>query len=206
MNEDIVNLVEERIKNCEDTKQVAESRIISLRKQIEEAERDLFKAHNIKACLEGALKNLKDAQDREEDITAIRPVKEEEKPADYLGPLKKEEPSAMEKIIDDTEKEQKQDLTDDEILEQNKKALKDMAKGKLTPEERTKAALGDADRLIKSEEKREEQRKKGWKLCEKCNSNRVAPWNKKQICSECQNSSEGKRPYKRRKKEEDLPF
>ena len=62
----------------------------------------------------------------------------------------------------------------------------------LTPEERTKVALDDADNLIEREKKRQKQKKKGWKLCTKCNKNRVAPWNKKQICSPCQLAKKSK--------------
>lgn len=95
-----------------------------------------------------------------------------------LKELKTEEASAMEKIADDIEKEFKEEG--------------------LTDEEKTKKALDDADDLIAREKEREKQKKKGWKLCTKCNSNRVAPWNKKKICSTCQGSSEGKRPYRRK--------
>lgn len=95
-----------------------------------------------------------------------------------LEEIETEEPSAMEKIADEIEEEIKED--------------------KLTPEQRTKKALSDADDVIAREKKREEQKKKGWELCIKCNRNRVAPWNKKQICSPCQRP-EGKRPYIRKK-------
>lgn len=202
MSENIIKSVEEKIKNCEETKLVAESRIVSLRKQIEEAERDLFRANNVKACLEGALKNLIEAWDRDADIAAIRPVKDEEMPADYLGPLKPAEEkigetgekmeeaepgepltgekSAMEKIGDDIEEEMKED--------------------ERTDEQKTKDALADADRLIEKEKLRQEQAKKGWPLCTVCNSNRTSPVNKKGICTECQLERKTDRPYKRRKK------
>lgn len=205
MSKELIELVEEKIKNCEDTKLVANSRIISLKKQIEEAERDLFRANNVQASLKGALTNLIDARDRDADIAAIRPIPEEEKPADYLGSLdpaaqkaaieaeaikeekkhpylkdRKEEPSAMSKIGADIEEEIKED--------------------ELTDEEKTKRALDDADQLIEREKKREEQKKKGWKLCSKCNSNRISPANKKGICTPCQLKRKTDRPYGKRKK------
>ena len=96
-----------------------------------------------------------------------------------LEELEAGEPSAMEKIGDDIEQEMKED--------------------KLTDEEKTKKALDDADDLIVREKKREEQRKKGWKLCTECNSNRVAPWNEKGTCSRCQNKRKTNRPYTRNK-------
>ena len=98
-----------------------------------------------------------------------------------LEELETEKPTAMEKIIDDTKEE--------------------MEKAKLTPEERTKKALSEADLLIAREKLRQEQKKKGWELCIKCNSNRVAPWNKKKICSPCQNEKKTNRPYSSRSKE-----
>jgi hypothetical protein len=95
-----------------------------------------------------------------------------------LKELEAEEPSAMEKIIDDTEKEQEED--------------------NLTDEEKVEKQIDEADQLIEREKKREKQRKKGWKLCTVCNSNRVTPWNKKKICSTCQTKRSTTRPYKRR--------
>ena len=91
-----------------------------------------------------------------------------------LKELETEEPSAMEKIIDETEEE----LTDDKKVEKQ---------------------IDEADQLIEREKKREKQKKKGWKLCTVCNSNRVAPWNKKKICSPCQNKKKTTRPYSRSK-------
>jgi len=98
-----------------------------------------------------------------------------------LEEIEKEEPSAMETIADEIEGEIEED--------------------KLTPEQRTKKALKDADDIIARERKREEQKKKGWELCTQCNSNRVAPHNKKGICSECQNKKKTDRPYSSRSKE-----
>jgi len=94
-----------------------------------------------------------------------------------LEELEDGEPSAMSKIGDDIEEEMEEELT---------------------PEQKTKKAMEDANGLIEREKKREEQRKKGWKLCTKCNSNRVAPWNESKICSACQNERKTTRPYARK--------
>jgi len=83
-----------------------------------------------------------------------------------LEELEDGEASAMSKIADDIEKEQEEE--------------------ELTDEEKVQGTMDEADELIEREKKREEQKKKGWKLCVECNSNRVAPWNKKKICSVCQ--------------------
>ena len=91
-----------------------------------------------------------------------------------LKQLETEEPSAMEKIIDETEEE----MTDDEKLDKQ---------------------IDKADQLIEREEKREEQKKKGWKLCGECNSNRISPANKKGICTPCQKKRKTTRPYIRHK-------
>lgn len=108
MNEDLIKLVEEKIKNCEDTKEAAEMLIAGHKLHIKEAERDLFKAKNVQVCLEGALKNLKDAQDREEDIATIRPIQDEETPADYLGPLKLAEKQG--ELIEEEREKKNKDL------------------------------------------------------------------------------------------------
>lgn len=142
----------------------------------------------------------------------IKSVLEPDEKKHSLLKNREEEPSAMEKIADQVEAEieeenltegksikLKDDLSDDEMMKENKKALEKIeAKRELTPEERTKAALEDADRLIEREKKKQEQKKKGWRLCSKCNKNRIAPHNKKGICTECQHSSEGKRKYEKR--------
>lgn len=69
----------------------------------------------------------------------------------------------------------------------------------LTDEEKVEKQIDEADQLIEREKGRQEQKKKGWKLCTKCNSNRVAPWNKKKICSPCQSKRKTTRPYARHK-------
>lgn len=38
-----------------------------------------------------------------------------------------------------------------------------------------------------------EDKKKDWELCSKCEVNKVAPWNKKGICSPCQQAKKSKR-------------
>lgn len=96
-----------------------------------------------------------------------------------LEELEAGEPSAISKIAEEIEEEIKED--------------------ELTPEQRTKKSLDDADELIEREKLRKEQKDKGWALCTECNSNRVAPWNKKKICSECQNKRKTDRPYSRSK-------
>lgn len=96
--------------------------------------------------------------------------------ADLTG--KKEEPGAMSKIGDAVE----------EAIEEEEMTLK----------EKTKKVLDDADALIEREKKRQEQAKKGWKLCSKCNSNRISPANKKGICTPCQIKRKINRPYVRK--------
>lgn len=139
---------------------------------------------------------------------------EEKKPADYLGSLpteeeqaaideeairekkqhpllkdRKEEPSAMSKIADDIEEEQKEekqgskitlpdDLTDAEILKKNK------------------AALARADKSLKAA--KEQIGRETWRACTECKKNKIAPWNKKGICAECQAKRKTNRPYTKR--------
>jgi hypothetical protein len=136
-----------------------------------------------------------------------QPDEDEEKPADYLGssppaeakaaveaeaereskkhPLlkdRKEEPSAMEKIADKIDEEKKEDLTEAEILKKNKAALK-----------HAEVAMGAA-------KKEQNGSKKTWRICSKCNINRISPMNKKGICTPCQLKRKTDRPYKRRAK------
>ncbi len=112
---------------------------------------------------------------------------------------RKEEPSAMEKIADDIEKEKKEDLTEDEIIAANKKALEKT--GKAPTVEQT---LKRGEKAIKAAEL-EQSRKKDWPKCPECKGP-MAPWNKTGKCATCSHPK-GKRPYKRRaKKEEELPF
>jgi hypothetical protein len=122
------------------------------------------------------------------------PESDEEKPADYLGsprpkgkqhPLlkdRKEEPSAMKKIADDIEVEQKEDLTDEEILKKNKAALK------------------HAEKAMEAAKKEQKGSKSTWRICTKCNINRISPMNKSGICTACQLKRKTDRPYKRRAK------
>ncbi len=69
----------------------------------------------------------------------------------------------------------------------------------LTDEEKTEEVLEKADQVIKREEEKLKEKKKDWKYCTKCNSNRVAPRNTKGICSPCQKERKTDRPYKKRK-------
>ena len=106
-----------------------------------------------------------------------------------LEEIETEEPSAMEEAAGDIEEETKKDEV----------PVEGFAEEGLTPEERTKKVLSEADLLIEREKQRQKQKKKGWKLCTKCNSNRVAPWNKKKTCSPCQSKRKTDRPYSRSK-------
>jgi len=94
-----------------------------------------------------------------------------------LEDLEAGEPSAMSKIADDIDKEMEEDLTD---------------------EQKDKAALHKADRLLKAERQKLDPTKKDWALCTECNQIKVAPWNEKGICSPCQKPP-AKRKYERRK-------
>jgi hypothetical protein len=136
-----------------------------------------------------------------------QPDADEEKPADYLGssppaeskaaveaeaereskkhPLlkdRKEEPSAMEKIADKIDEEKKEDLTEAEILKKNKQALK------------------RAEVSMEAAKKEQNGSKETWRICSKCNKNRISPVNKKGICTPCQLKRKTDRPYKRRAK------
>lgn len=182
MSKEPIELVKEKIKDCEAEESRLGSRISRLHNETEEAERRLFHVRNTRLSLESALKILEEAKEKEAEIGPAVPEKLEEE----HEPTLKE---AMEKVAE----RKALKIPDEAILEPGEK------EEELTPEEKTKAALEDADRLIKREKKRQEQAKKGWRLCSKCNSNRISPANKTGICTPCQQSSEGKRPYKRRK-------
>lgn len=182
MNEDLIKLVEEKIKNCEDTKEAAKALIVSHKKHIEEAERDLFRANNVQACLEASLKNLVDARDRGEDIAAIRPIPEEKKAAEIITA---------------------QDLTDDEILKKNKAALENIEEKEEeedpfeTDEEKADKALKRGEAAIEKAKREMKDRREDWKKCPSCGIRKIAPWNSKGKCSVCQRE-------KKKKKEEDL--
>lgn len=79
-------------------------------------------------------------------------------------------------------KVEEENLSDAEIIKQNKEAL----------DHADKAIAAAADDM-------KDDKKKDWKICSKCKVNKVAPWNKKKICSKCQKPP-GKRKYTPRKK------
>lgn len=53
-------------------------------------------------------------------------------------------------------------------------------------EERTRKAIEKADQLIKIERKKLREGKKISGICYKCGINKLASWNKKGICTACQ--------------------
>lgn len=127
---------------------------------------------------------VKSVLEPKEETESLVPVEEErdkqilKRNKKTLEELEAGEPSAMSKIGDDIEKEMEEELTDEEKVEK---------------------AIEEGDKVIEREKERQKQKKKGWLLCTKCNSNRVAPWNKSQICSPCQNERKTNRPYSRSK-------
>lgn len=83
------------------------------------------------------------------------------------------------------EKEFDQEIKDAEIIRKNKKALK------------------KADKAIAAAANERADKKANWKVCPQCKVNKVAPWNKKGICSSCQKPP-GKRKYTLRKRAEEM--
>lgn len=73
--------------------------------------------------------------------------------------------------------EKKEEVTDAEIIQKNKEALK-----------KADVAIEHAAEDLKSDKKLE------WKTCPKCKVNRVAPWSKHQECSFCRRPK-GTRKY-----------
>ncbi len=209
-----MDVVAEKIKNCEDIKEAAKALIASHKKHIEDAERDLSRANNVQDCLEEAMIHLQDARDKDagtdsgppyrSSLDSPRPLEDalqvlEKKKHPYLK-NRKEEPSAMEKIADDIEKENKEDLPEDEILARNKEALE---KTEETPT--AEKTIRRGEKAIKAAEL-EQRRSKDWAKCPVCKVRPMAPWNKTGKCATCSHPK-GKRPYKRRaKKEKKLPF
>ncbi len=137
---------------------------------------------------------LKEMREKRSKLDSPRSLKEavkviEEKKHPYLKD-RKEEPSAMEKIADDIEKEQKEEavagpiaeqgLTEAEILKKNKTALK------------------HAENAMEAAKKEQNGSKKTWRICTKCNINRISPVNKSGICTACQLKRKTNRPYVRR--------
>jgi hypothetical protein len=127
----------------------------------------------------------------------VRSELEPEKEAESLVPIDKDLDNAIlrekKRKLKEIETEEPSAMKEDEV------PVEGFAEEGLTPEERTKKVLSEAELLIEREKEREKQRKKGWKLCTVCNSNRVAPWNKKQVCSPCQAERKTDRPYTRSK-------
>lgn len=58
--------------------------------------------------------------------------------------------------------------------------------------QQNKAALQKADKALKRGRKDLEGKKKEWELCSRCHVNKVAPWNKKGVCSPCQHAKKSK--------------
>ena len=110
-------------------------------------------------------------QSLEAAFTKLVEANEKEEAGIKLEEEIKEEPSAMEKIIEESE-EDPQELTPDE--------------------EKAEVVLKKADRLIVAGKKAMKEEKKGWKKCPKCNRRPIAPWNKKGICSHCQQAKKSK--------------
>lgn len=189
MNQDIINLTKKSIENCEANRETLKVKINRLEKETREAERELFRVNNVKQSLESALERLEEADEKEK-----RGIKEEEEEGEE-DPAKEEmefiEKQDLPNLLEDSQKLRESPGTG-EIMEEAKPGEE------LTGEERTKKSLADADQLIEREKKREEQRKKGWKLCSKCNSNRISPGNKKGICTPCQQERKTSRPYRRK--------
>lgn len=182
MNQELIKLTNESIKNCEDTMAELKERIVLIGNEIKEAEAELINVDNIKQSLEAALERLEEANEKERK--ANLDMEESAKEAVEI-----EEEEVFEKVPEEVE---------DELVEE-REVPEEVEEPEMTPEEKTKATLDDADRLIAREKKRQEQAKKGWKLCSECNSNRISPANKKGICTPCQTKRKTSRPYTKRK-------
>lgn len=115
---------------------------------------------------------------------------------------RKEEPSAMEKIADDIEKE----MTEEEIIKKNKKALKKADESIAA----AKKDLAKSEKFIpKPAEKPEKKTQMGriidktdWPMCPDCNRRKMAPWNDAGRCSHCQQYK--KKPKKPKLDQADL--
>ncbi|GAH85295.1 unnamed protein product [marine sediment metagenome] len=65
MNKEAIKLVKESIKNCGDTRTTLEATIKRLNEETKQAERDLFRANNVRQSFEAALKCLEEAEEKE---------------------------------------------------------------------------------------------------------------------------------------------
>lgn len=157
MNQDLINLTKKSVENCKANRETLQAKINRLEMEVRDAERELFKVDNVKQSLEAALERLEEAGEKERRGAELEEELREK-------PTKEE----MEFV-------EKQDLPD--LLEDPQE---------LTDDEKAEAALKKADRLIVAGKKAMKEEKKGWATCAKCNKNKVAPWNKKGICSPCQ--------------------
>jgi hypothetical protein len=108
---------------------------------------------------------------------------------------RKQEPSAMEKIADQIEEEKKEDITDAEILKQNKKTL-----GKMDKVPTLAATLSRGEKAIAAAQKEQNGTKKTWRICKRCDINRISPINRTGVCTPCQLKRKTNRPYKRKAK------
>jgi len=126
---------------------------------------------------------VKSVLEPQEETESLVPI-DEEKDKQILKENKKTleeleagEPSAMSKIADDIEEEQEEE----------------------TAEEKLRKTLDRGDKAMAAAEKSLAEKNKDWKLCTQCNKRKIAPWNKKGICSLCQNERKTTRPYTRSK-------
>lgn len=129
----------------------------------------------------------------EEDIDKETELTESEKESKFLRSRrhaslknKKEEPSAMSKIADDIEKE----MTEEEIIKKNKEALNRADNAIVAAEKDLEKTTGFIPKpvveSIKRSYRKRESDKTDWPTCPECGKNKMAPWNKSDRCSECQ--------------------
>jgi len=103
---------------------------------------------------------------------------------------KEKESSAMEKIADEIEEEMEEETAEEKIIRKNKEALKRADEAIATAEkdlERTTAFIPKpVAESIRRGYKRKEDQKKNWPVCPECHKEKMAPWNKSDRCSTCQ--------------------
>lgn len=182
MNQEAIKLIKEAIKHYGDKETQLKGEILSFRIKIEDAEKELLKLGNIRQSLEAALERLEEADEKEKGG-----LKMGERPA-----LKIPEEAILEVEEIEDPQELKESPGTGEIMEEVKPGED------LTDEDKDKATLEKADKLIKRETEKWKTIKKDWKKCPKCNRRPVAPWNRKGICSTCQTRKKTNRPYKKR--------